>query len=134
MDSLGLAREIDKRAKNIDKIQNILIQVNISGEETKSGVTADAAISLCKEISELENVRIKGLMTISVNGMSDEENYKIFSALRNLSEEIAKENIKNVSMEHLSMGMTHDFKAAIVAGATFIRIGTAIFGGRNYNI
>ena len=134
VDSLSLADEIQKRAEKIDKIQDILIQVNISGESTKSGVSPEDAIQLCKQISNYSNIRIKGLMTISVRGMTYEENFELFSQLKKLAEQIARENIPNVSMEELSMGMTHDFDAAIAAGATLIRIGTAIFGERDYKI
>ena len=133
VDSLSLADEIQKRAEKIDKIQDILIQVNISGESTKSGVSPEDAIPLCKQISNYSNIRIKGLMTISVRGMTYEENFELFSQLKKLAEQIARENIPNVSMEELSMGMTHDFDAAIAAGATLIRIGTAIFGERDYS-
>lgn len=133
VDSLSLADEIQKRAEKIDKIQDILIQVNISGESTKSGVSPEDAIQLCKQISNYSNIRIKGLMTISVRGMTYEENFELFSQLKKLAEQIARENIPNVSMEELSMGMTHDFDAAIAAGATLIRIGTAIFGERDYS-
>ena len=133
VDSISLADEIQKRAEKIDKIQDILIQVNISGESTKSGVSPEYAIQLCKQISNYSNIRIKGLMTISVRGMTYEENFELFSQLKKLAEQIARENIPNVSMEELSMGMTHDFDAAIAAGATLIRIGTAIFGERDYS-
>ena len=132
VDNIDLAKEINKRAAMIDKVQDILIQVNVTGEETKSGVGYDAAIDLCREVSLLDNIRIKGLMTISVNGYTYDENKTVFEKLKTLSEEIEKENIKNVTMEELSMGMSHDYDAAIAAGATFVRVGTAIFGERDY--
>lgn len=132
VDSFELAVEINKRAAAIDKIQDILIQVNISGEESKSGVAPEELSLLCKRISELENVRIKGLMTISVRDFTYQQNYELFSRLGELSEKIKNMKIKNVDMQELSMGMTHDYQAAIVAGATIIRVGTAIFGEREY--
>lgn len=134
VDSLGLAEEINKRAAAIGKIQDILIQVNISGEETKSGVAEGDAPELCRRISELENVRIKGLMTISVKDYSHEQNKELFLRLAGLAKNIASLELSGVEMKELSMGMTHDFEAAIEAGATMIRVGTAIFGQRDYGL
>lgn len=134
VDSFELALEINKRAAAIKKIQNILIQVNISGEESKSGAAPAEAAALCRKISELPNVKIQGLMTISVRGLDHDGNRQIFSGLKDLSHEIAELDIPNVSMKELSMGMTHDFPAAIEAGATFVRVGTAIFGERDYGV
>lgn len=133
VDSYELAVEINKRAAAICKVQDILIQVNISGEESKSGISPVDAEKLCRQISELENVRIKGLMTISVKGNDYEGNFKIFSRLKELSLKIKELAINNVYMDELSMGMTHDFQEAIAAGATIVRVGTAIFGERDYN-
>ncbi len=130
VDSFDLALEINKRAAAIGKVQDILLQVNISGEESKAGIHPCMVTELCRQISELDNVRIKGLMTISVMGYNFEENYKIFSELKRISKDIEEMSIKNVSMGELSMGMTHDMDAAIAAGATIVRVGTAIFGAR----
>lgn len=130
VDSLDLALEINKRAELIDKVQDVLIQVNISGEETKSGVSASECVELCREISALKNVKIIGLMTISVFDYDYDENKELFLKLKALSEKIAGMNIDNVFMKELSMGMTHDYKEAIEAGATMLRIGTGIFGSR----
>lgn len=132
VESLSLAEEIEKRAAAIDKTQDILIQVNISGEESKAGVSPDMVAELCRQISKLKHIRIRGLMTISVAGMSEEENYALFSRLRKLAEEIDCLRLDGVFMKELSMGMTHDFVPAIRAGATFIRVGTGIFGARDY--
>ncbi len=133
VDSFELALEINKRAAAIGKIQDILIQVNISGEESKSGTNPEDVPLLCEKISELENVHIKGLMTISVRDFTYEQNYELFSRLGALAEKIRNMKIQNVDMQELSMGMTHDYQAAIAAGATIIRVGTAIFGERvNY--
>lgn len=132
VDSLALAEEINKRAEAIGKIQKILIQVNVTGEDSKSGVSPDDAAELCREISKLNNVRIMGLMTISVSGYTYEENKSVFDSLAALAARIDDMRIDNVSMKELSMGMTHDFDAAIAAGATMVRVGTAIFGARDY--
>lgn len=131
VDSYELALEINKRAAAINKVQDILLQVNITGEESKSGIAKNEAESLCRRIAELKNVSIKGLMTISVLGMTYEENYRVFSQLKELADEIKKLGIDGVVMEELSMGMTHDMDAAIAAGATIVRVGTAIFGARD---
>lgn len=131
VDSISLAIEIDKRAKQINKVQDILIQVNITGEESKSGVYPEDTEELIREISLLENIRVKGLMTISKKEFSFDENKKVFKSLRELSKKIDALNIENISMQELSMGMTHDFEAAIEEGATMIRVGTAIFGARD---
>lgn len=132
VDSLSLAEEIEKRAAAIGKVQRILIQVNISGEESKSGVNPSEAAQLCRDIAPMPHVQICGLMTISVKGYDYGQNKQLFTALASLASEIEAENIENVSMKELSMGMTHDFEAAIEAGATMVRVGTAIFGERDY--
>lgn len=134
VDTLALAEEIEKRAATIDKVQDILIQVNVTGEESKSGVTPQDAATLCMEISKLPHVKICGLMTISVAGLTDEENYRVFCRLKNLAEEIKRLAIPGVEMKELSMGMSHDFRAAIRAGATMVRVGSSIFGNRNYQV
>ena len=131
VDSLKLAREIDKQAKKIDKIQDILVQVNISEETTKSGTRAEQTLEIVKNISLLENVSIKGLMTMPPYFNAPERVQPFFKALRELRNQIKDENIPNVSMDELSMGMTGDFEVAIQEGATLVRIGTAIFGERN---
>lgn len=134
VDTLSLAEEIEKRASAIAKVQDILVQVNISGEESKSGVSPEDAPALCRAISNLSHVRIQGLMTISVLGMSEEENFEIFSRLKTLAEQIDALQLQGVSMKELSMGMTHDYIPAIKAGATMIRVGTGIFGAREYMV
>jgi pyridoxal phosphate enzyme (YggS family) len=131
VDSLKLAKELDKQAKKINKTQKILIQVNISMESTKSGIYEEGAQNLIKEISLLENLSIKGLMTMPPFFNNPEEARPYFAALRNLRDKIRDEAIKNVNMQELSMGMTGDFEIAIKEGATLVRIGTAIFGERN---
>ena len=131
VDSLKLAHELNKQAKKINKIQKILIQVNISMESTKSGVHEEDAQKLIKEISLFENISIKGLMTMPPFFNNPEKVRPYFSDLRNLRDKIRNEAIKNVNMRELSMGMTDDFEVAIKQGATLVRIGTAIFGERN---
>ncbi len=130
VESFELAKEIDKQAKKLGKIQDILIQVNVSGEESKFGVSPNDTISLCEEISSLENVRIKGLMTMAPMGSVESELRFVFGGLRKLSNEIRNENIEKVEMQHLSMGMSGDYEIAIEKGATMVRVGTGIFGTR----
>ena len=130
VDSLKLARELNKQAGKVDKVQQILVQVNISGEETKSGISAEETPRLISEISRLENLSIKGLMTMPPYFYQPEKVQPFFVALRVLRDQIREKNITNVSMEELSMGMTGDFEVAIQEGATLVRIGTAIFGER----
>jgi pyridoxal phosphate enzyme (YggS family) len=131
VDSLKLAHELNKQAKKINKIQKILIQVNIGMESTKSGVHEEDAQNLIKEISLFENLSINGLMTMPPFFNNPEKVRPYFSALRNLRDKIRNEAIKNINMQELSMGMTGDFEVAIKEGATLVRIGTAIFGERN---
>ena len=130
VDSLKLALELNKQSKKINKIQQILIQINIGKEFSKSGVYKQDALKLTKEISGLENLAVKGLMTMPPFFDNPEKVRPYFSALRILRDHIKEEAVENVSMEELSMGMTGDFEAAIEEGATLVRIGTAIFGKR----
>lgn len=131
LDSLRLARELDKQARKINKVQAVLIQVNISKEISKSGISEDDCLPMIRTASELENLSIKGLMTMPPFFDQPEKARPYFSGLRRLSEEIRQHNINGVSMDLLSMGMTGDFEVAIQEGATHIRIGTAIFGARS---
>ena len=130
VDSLKLAKELNRHAQKNDKTQDILVQVNIAEETTKSGILKEDALKLIRDTSELPNLRIKGLMTMPPYFNQPEKVRPFFSALRELSEEIRNESIPGVSMDELSMGMTGDFETAIEEGATLIRIGTAIFGER----
>ena len=130
VDSLHLAQEISKRGNDKGKIAEILIEVNTSGESSKYGIKPEEVSSLVDQISELVNVKIKGLMTI---GLLTEEKEKIkpcFVKLRNLFESLKSLKKENVEMRYLSMGMSSDFEIAIEEGANMIRIGTAIFGPR----
>jgi len=130
VDSLKLAKELDKYAKKNDKIQTILIQVNVAREDSKSGVYLEDSMRLLREVSRLENISVKGLMTMPPYFNAPEKVRPFFAALRQFRDQIKKEAIPNISMDELSMGMTGDFETAIEEGATMVRIGTAIFGDR----
>jgi len=134
VDSLRLAETISQEAVKKDIIANILIQVNLSLEDSKSGITKEEVLPLIKEIIKLPNINIKGLMTIPPFVTNPEDNRKYFKELRELFIDINEELSDNISMCHLSMGMTGDYITAVEEGATLIRVGTAIFGNRNYNI
>jgi pyridoxal phosphate enzyme (YggS family) len=130
VDSVKLAAEISKQAKKRNKMQDILIQINISEESTKSGVSADAAFSMVKEISTLENVSVQGLMTMPPFFDQPEKARPYFRELCSIRDQIARAALPGVDMRELSMGMTGDFEVAVEEGATLVRIGTAIFGDR----
>ena len=132
VETYRLAEEINIQAKKRGIIVPILVEVNIAGEKTKFGTTAEDAMLLVEEISKLENVRIKGLMTIAPFVENPEDNRLYFRKIKQLSVDITNKNIDNVSMEILSMGMTGDYEVAIEEGATMVRVGTGIFGARNY--
>lgn len=131
VDKIKLAREINKEAKKINKIQKILVQINIAREETKSGADIEDTIQLAGQISQLENLSLQGLMCMPPF-FSDPEQARIyFKQMALIKEKIIAQNFNTVSMEHLSMGMSNDFKAAIKEGSTMIRVGTSIFGSRD---
>ncbi|UCF90098.1 MAG: YggS family pyridoxal phosphate-dependent enzyme [Desulfobacterales bacterium] len=130
VDSLKLALEINKQAKKINRIQSILVQVNIAREASKSGVYVEEATRLIEALSPLENLAVRGLMTIPPYFDAPEKARPFFAALRELRDQIERSAIPNIAMDELSMGMTGDFEAAIEEGATLVRIGTAIFGAR----
>jgi pyridoxal phosphate enzyme (YggS family) len=130
VESFKLAKALDKEARKNGKVQDILIQVNISREETKSGITETDAVELIEQISGLENLRVKGLMTMPPFFDAPEQARPFFHQLARLRDRIVERNIPGVSMQELSMGMTGDFEVAIQEGATLVRIGTAIFGAR----
>lgn len=133
VDSLHLAQEISKQAVKHDVQTDILIEINIANEQTKFGIDAGDTIQLVREIAVLPNIHIKGLMTIAPFVENPEDNRLYFRRIHQLSVDITKENIDNVSMDILSMGMTGDYMIAIEEGATMVRVGTGIFGERNYN-
>jgi pyridoxal phosphate enzyme (YggS family) len=131
VDSLKLARELNKQAHKNDKIQPILVQVNVAREASKSGVYAENTIELLENLSQLANISVKGLMTMPPYFNAPEKVRPFFAALRELRDRIRDAGIPNIAMDELSMGMTGDFEAAIEEGATMVRIGTAIFGERH---
>lgn len=133
VDSLHLAQEISKQAVKHDVQTDILIEINIANEQTKFGIDAGDTIQLVREIAALPNIHIKGLMTIAPFVENPEDNRLYFRRIYQLSVDITKENIDNVNMDILSMGMTGDYMVAIEEGATMVRVGTGIFGERNYN-
>ena len=130
VDTLKLARELDKQAAKNAKVQDILIQVNTGKEASKSGVYEEEALALVREAGRMEHLAVKGLMTLPPYFNAPEKVRPYFQALRELRDRIRDEALDGVAMEELSMGMTGDFEAAIQEGATLVRIGTAIFGER----
>jgi pyridoxal phosphate enzyme (YggS family) len=130
LDRMALAVELDKRSRLAGCVTRVLIEVNISGEETKRGVPFPEAISLIREVSALENLSIQGLMTMPPWFDDPEEARPCFAALRGLRDRIIAEGIAHVEMKELSMGMSQDYPIAVEEGATIVRIGRSIFGER----
>ena len=133
VDSLRLAETIDKEAKKKNVTVPILIEVNVAEEDSKFGLSLEEVTALAEEISKLSNVRVCGLMTVAPFVEDPEENREVFRSLKKLSVDIAAKNINNVTMSVLSMGMTNDFEVAVEEGATMVRVGTAMFGARDYS-
>ena len=132
VDSVRLAETIDKEAEKKGIIANVLLEVNMAKEETKFGLMPEDVKDFIGQIAGFKHIKVHGLMTIAPFVSNPEENRKYFANLRKLSVDIGKEKVDNVNMSILSMGMTNDFEIAIEEGATMIRVGTAIFGERNY--
>lgn len=132
VDSLRLAETIEKEAAKKAVIVPILIEVNVAQEESKFGLKPEEVLPLIEQIADFSHIRIKGLMTIAPYVDNAEENREIFRELKKLSVDIAAKNINNVTMSVLSMGMTGDYMVAVQEGATMVRVGTGIFGARNY--
>ncbi len=130
VDSYRLAFELDRCAQKINKVQSVLIQVNLAGEASKSGVAPEEALPLIRRVAALEHVAVKGLMTLPPYFNAPEKVRPFFTALRRLRDRIAAERLETTGLQELSMGMTGDFEAAVAEGATLVRIGTAIFGER----
>ncbi len=128
VDSLKLAAEIDRHAARVGKVQNILIEVNVGDEVSKSGVGIDAVEPLLAEVGQLENVRVKGLMTIPPANSGE----KFLCRMQELYQEISAKKMTHIDMEVLSMGMSGDYAAAIRYGSNLVRIGSALFGARHY--
>jgi PLP dependent protein len=130
VDSARLAAEIDRAAAKMGKLQGVLVQVNVAGEATKSGVAPAEAAPLVRELSAMGAIRVRGLMTMPPFFDEPERVRPFFAELRRTAERIRALGLPNVGMDELSMGMTGDFEAAIAEGATLVRVGTAVFGGR----
>ncbi len=127
VDSLKLAEEIGNKFSEINRVANILIQVNVSGEESKFGITPDESIPLMEKLSGLPGIKVSGLMTMAPLIATPDECRKYFYDLKKLSMDIADRKIPGISMEHLSMGMSGDYYEAILEGATLVRVGSALF-------
>lgn len=134
VDSIKLAAEIQKEAQKHSVICDVLIEVNIAGEDSKYGFSAKDVPAFAEELAKLPNLRLRGLMTVAPFTENPEENRKYFRQMKQLSVDINKKNIDNICMDTLSMGMTGDYEIAVEEGATMVRVGTGIFGERNYNI
>lgn len=130
LDSYGLALEINKKMQPHNKPMNCLVQVNVAMEESKFGLEMKEVIPFIKEVSLLPFLKVKGLMTIAPEVDNPEEVRPVFRELANLYERIKGDNLPNVDMDFLSMGMTNDFSIAVEEGANIVRIGSAIFGPR----
>ncbi|MBR1743691.1 MAG: YggS family pyridoxal phosphate-dependent enzyme [Lachnospiraceae bacterium] len=133
VDSLHLAEAIEQESRKKEVISHILLEVNVAKEESKFGIHTEETVELVKKIAAFPHIRIEGLMTIAPFVGNPEENRQIFQKLYELSVDIGRKNIDNVSMGVLSMGMTNDYEVAVEEGATYIRVGTGIFGERDYN-
>lgn len=134
VDSLHLAEVINREAEKIGRRMDILIEVNVAAEESKFGVSYDDVEALVRECAKLSNVHVCGLMTIAPYVENSEENRQYFKKLKQLCVDLKAKNIDNTDMDFLSMGMTGDYQVAIEEGATMVRVGTGIFGARNYNL
>ncbi len=134
VDSSKLMEEIEKYCKAHEITQDVLLQVNISKEESKSGMDIDEVEKMLEFAEKMECVKVKGLMTIGSLYADLDENKKLFEICNNLFVDISRKKYDNISMEYLSMGMSGDFETAIEMGSNMVRVGTSIFGKRNYNI
>ncbi len=132
VDSVRLAEAINKEAIKHNVIANILLEVNVAKEDTKFGLMPEDVMDFVSEISKLSNIKVQGLMTIAPFVDDPEENRVHFARLRKLSVDIEQKKAHNVSMGILSMGMTNDYEVAIEEGATMVRVGTGLFGARDY--
>lgn len=131
LDRLELANEIQKRAEKAGRITEVLVQVNIAAEDSKFGICPENTLDFIRELSKMGNIKVKGLMTIAPLTENSEDIRWVFAGLRKLLIDIREENIDNIDMDYLSMGMSNDFEVAIEEGANIVRIGTALFGKRS---
>lgn len=134
VDSLKLVETIEKEAEKHALTADILVEVNVAQEESKFGLKTEEVIPFIEKISGFSHVNVRGLMTIAPFVENPEENRSIFADLHQLSVDISNKNIDNVNVSILSMGMTNDYEIAIEEGATMVRVGTGIFGARNYSV
>lgn len=134
VDSLKLAETIEKEAAKRNRTIDILVEVNVAEEESKFGLKVEEVIPFIEKVAGFSHINVRGLMTIAPFVENPEKNRSVFADLRKLSVDITEKNIDNVNVSILSMGMTNDYEVAIGEGATMVRVGTGIFGARNYNI
>ncbi|WP_313756382.1 YggS family pyridoxal phosphate-dependent enzyme [Tissierella sp.] len=132
LDRISLAKELDKRSRSNDIVTDVLIQVNVAEEESKFGLEVDKVLYFIEEILDFKNIKVRGLMTIAPYTTDTVLLRDVFRTLFNLKENIINRNYNNLSMDYLSMGMTNDYELAIEEGSNIVRIGSAIFGKRNY--
>ena len=133
IDSIHLALTVDKAAKSINKVQDILIQVNLAKEESKTGIEIEKLDELIKKVVECDNLKLCGLMMIAPNYENVEQCRPLFRQMYEIFQQLKGKNLNKAEIKYLSMGMTHDYKIAIEEGANVVRVGTAIFGQRNYD-
>lgn len=133
LSSLKLLKQIEKEYGKNECLAHVLIQINIGREESKSGILVEDLEEIISEVEKCNYVKVKGIMTIIPKG-DDESNRKYFRKVKDIFENLKQKQLKNISMEILSMGMTHDYKVAIEEGSNLIRVGEGIFGKRNYNL
>ncbi len=133
VDSIRLAQAIDKRSRELGIVTPVLVEVNIGGEEAKSGIAPIELEQLLEELAPLEGIHVNGLMTVPPILEKEAEKRRIFSKMYQLFIDIKAKKLDNIDMQELSMGMSGDYREAILEGSTIVRIGSAIFGARNYN-
>ena len=132
VESIKLAEEINKQAKKHSLVMDVLVEVNMADEESKFGVKPEETESFIRELALMDNIRVRGLMTVAPNVENGEENRVYFRNMKQLLVDINAKNINNINMDILSMGMTGDYETAVEEGATIVRVGTGIFGKRDY--
>lgn len=133
LDRLSLLKELEKRGRNNNYVFNCLIELNLAKEESKTGLHEEDLQELIEKIEECEFVKVKGLMTVAPFFEDLEEVRPYFKKMKDIFDDLKNKDFKNISMETLSMGMSHDYKIAIEEGSNMVRVGTSIFGERNYN-
>lgn len=132
LDRMSLAKELDKRSKANNIITDVLIQVNVAQEESKYGFKVEEVLPFIEEILKFDNIKVRGLMTMAPFTKDEVILRKVFRRLFELKQDIANKNYENLTMDYLSMGMTNDYEIAIEEGSNMIRVGSGIFGNRNY--